>query len=124
MFGTVRLTRALQPRINALKMVIYVVIRARRKLITIKILNYATLQPCADGLLAGGAARKYFYMHNIMLLRRKLRIKVLSTIKYQISGAHLVKCQINRQCIILVGLIPASQFKPEFKLQILNHLPN
>jgi hypothetical protein len=74
---------------------------------TVKVFNRAPLPPRTNRLLPSLAPSVNLYMNHIMLLCLQLRVVICATVENKVSRLHLLKSQVNRQGVVLVGLIPS-----------------
>ena len=101
------LADAFKPGVKRFVMELDRMVSSRLKLIRIEVLDDALLPSCTNGLLASLTTCEHLDMHHVMLLLPTLRVEVDATIEDQVTRLHLLKLEINRQCIILICLVPS-----------------
>jgi len=100
----VRLADALEPGVDGPVVALDRVVGSGCEPERVEILDNTSLPTSPDDLLA--IAREYFNVDHVVLLLAHLRVVVDTAQKYKITWLHLLKSNLLRERIELVGLVP------------------
>lgn len=114
----------IKPGVDRLVVELDRMIRLRLKLVAVKVLHDAPLPAGADRLLPSLAAREDLHMHHVVLLLPALFIVVYGRVEDEVTGLHFLEFQIDRQSVILIGLIPTIELETEIFAQVVHYLPD
>ena len=94
------------------------------ELVGVEVLDYALLPAGPNRLLPSLTASEHLNVHHMVLLLPTLGVEVDSAVEDQISGLQLLKGEVDRKRVVLVGLVPAIQLESEVFPQVVDHLTN
>jgi len=102
----VALADALQPRVDRSVVELDAVVRGRRELVAVKVLDNALLPTSADRLFTSFAPSVYLNVDHVMLLRLGLGVEVGAGVEDEVTWLHFLFLELDGQSVKLVGLVP------------------
>lgn len=122
--GAIGFADAFKPSVKRPVMILNTVVGLRLKSKRVVHLHSASAAPTSNRFfVVWTAPEKHFHVHHVMLLD-VLWVVVLGWVENDISRLHLTLLQLDRQRVVLVGLIAASERKPELVPQVVNPTRN
>ena len=104
-------------------MVLNGMVLAANKLVRVMITDHVDGSARSDSLFSSFAAQEYFDVDHVVL-DHCLGVKVLGSVKHNVTWLHLLFRQLNWHGIKLVALIAGSQSKAKLLSQIIDSSPN